>query len=255
MSRGSGIDKRGFFLFFNIINYLAGIPKESKKIKILDFGCGVGKLVNLFSNYGFDAHGCDIEPRWDENQKNLKKINLDPYLLPFSDDTFDFVISSSVMEHVQNKEIAFLEIKRVLKNGGFAVHCFPSKYYLPLEPHTQVPFLNFFLPYIPTAYLYISAFLGFRKLYGGTIQTKNMKIADIVNENKIYCNKYLFYISNSKYEKISIKVFGNFNWRSDLYIKFAISSSIASFARKLPFKYLSGLIIRHSRMALLVNKK
>ena len=46
--------------------------------------------------------------------------------LPFKNDTFEFVISDQVIEHVQNPAKAIYESYRVLKKGGTVIHttCF-----------------------------------------------------------------------------------------------------------------------------------
>jgi SAM-dependent methyltransferase len=52
--------------------------------------------------------------------------SVDMQNLPFSDNTFDFVISDQVIEHLQNPKKAIHESYRVLKKGGIAIHttCF-----------------------------------------------------------------------------------------------------------------------------------
>lgn len=42
--------------------------EASPKIKILDFGCGKGNLVNYLNTLGFDANGCDITCTWEDLQ-------------------------------------------------------------------------------------------------------------------------------------------------------------------------------------------
>ena len=46
--------------------------------------------------------------------------------LPYKDNSFDFVISDQVLEHLETPKKAILESYRVLKSGGIAVHttCF-----------------------------------------------------------------------------------------------------------------------------------
>lgn len=46
--------------------------------------------------------------------------------LPFADETFDYVISDQVLEHLENPFIAVDESLRLLKKGGVAIHtsCF-----------------------------------------------------------------------------------------------------------------------------------
>lgn len=261
MSRGSGIDTKGSFLYSSIISEFHNKSIDKKNINILDFGCGNGRLGAELAKKGYTTYGCDLNKNWTDSKSstspsnNLKIISLKPYKLPFPDNFFDFVISSSVMEHVHNKEEVFHEIKRVLKKGGRAIHCFPSKYFLPSEPHMQVPLLNYFLPHIPKFWLYLWAALKIRKKYGNNTQEKNMKISKVVEENIKYCNQHLCYWKSSEYEKISTKIFGNYSWPINLYINYAKSSKIARMCKKLPFKKLSGFFICKFRMSLLILKK
>ncbi len=51
---------------------------------------------------------------------------IDMQNLPYKNNSFDFVISDQVIEHLKNPQKAILESYRVLKSGGIAVHttCF-----------------------------------------------------------------------------------------------------------------------------------
>ncbi|MFL5626164.1 MAG: class I SAM-dependent methyltransferase [Ktedonobacteraceae bacterium] len=119
---------------------------------ILDFGCGEGRAVYQFKKKGLNAFGVDIVDSYDTVQKLCKEEGIikpeedifrtiDPanYKIPFDDDTFDFIVSDQVFEHVQNWPQTLEEIKRVLKPGGSSLHIFPSRY-RPIEAHVFVPF-------------------------------------------------------------------------------------------------------------------
>ena len=67
------------------------------------------------------------------------EVNISSYRIPFEEGVFDFVYSTSTLEHVQDHEMAFAEIARVLRPGGVSIHTFPARY-IPLEPHIHVPF-------------------------------------------------------------------------------------------------------------------
>ena len=77
--------------------------------KILDIGCGY--TANEYANVI-----CDIQDLSDfYPNKNFVKLNSN--LLPFKDKEFDFVISSHVIEHVQDPVIFIKEIQRISKKG------------------------------------------------------------------------------------------------------------------------------------------
>ena len=66
--------------------------------------------------------------------------------LPFSDGSFDYVISNAVIEHVGGPERAramLAESRRVARLGAF--HTTPDRWF-PIEVHTQVPLLHWLPP-------------------------------------------------------------------------------------------------------------
>lgn len=117
--------------------------KQHKKrsAKILDIGCGTGRNISFVSetlgknNYIF--HGIDYSTDCIEYAKNQYKnqgVLFKAYSgkkLPFKDNSFDFVVSSHVLEHVK-KEYSLLylsEISRVLKKSGISVIGTPNRKY------------------------------------------------------------------------------------------------------------------------------
>lgn len=103
---------------------------------VLDFGCGAGNMVEEYCTAEYDARGCDI--RVAEETERLRRIDEKSPLLPFADNTFDFVFSDQVLEHVQDHKLAFAEMERVLKPGGISLHIFPARL-KPTEAHVFVP--------------------------------------------------------------------------------------------------------------------
>ncbi len=136
--------------FDRAISELARL-ENPPRVRVLDFGCGSGELVQHLVELGYDAHGCDIVPAPEAPtvapaRQRLKEINRAPYRFPFDDESFDVVVSTSVLEHARNPDEYLMEIRRVLKPGGFAMHLLPGKWYLPYEPHILVPLANYFYP-------------------------------------------------------------------------------------------------------------
>src|SRR5690349_3902803 len=226
---------------------------SAPRTKVLDFGCGKGQMVGALLQRGFDAYGCDVKAYWSDGEsaraERLKTISQNPYSLPFDAGCFDVVVSTSVLEHAQNTEELFRAIHNVLRPGGYSMHFYPGKWYLPYEPHIYVPLVNFFWPHCPKWWLGLWALLGVRNEY-----QKNLSWKAVLEANDQYCQRGLCYLSNSQYRKLSLKVFGNCSWP----MKFYIDNGYGGFPRllrKLPFKKLSGLLSREFRMGFLVQKK
>jgi SAM-dependent methyltransferase len=161
---------------------------------ILDFGCGIGKSVFELNNNGFQAFGCDIkiDSESNENSKTLisegkiRPINLNPYTLPFEDQTFDYIFSNQVFEHVKNYPESISEIARVLKPDGFCLHILPARY-RPIEPHVYVPFSTVLRSY---GWLYFWAFLGIRNEF-----QKGMSVKETTTNNYNYLRDRTTYLS------------------------------------------------------------
>ena len=140
-----------------------GFSISSQSI-FMDFGCGSGKVVKELCDHGFKAFGCgtryDSEEGIDTEamigQGTIRIVDLQNYILPFEDNTFDFIFSDNVFEHVQNYSETNAEIARVLKADGCCLHIFPSRC-RPIESHVFVPFASIIQNYF---WQYFWAFLG-----------------------------------------------------------------------------------------------
>ena len=75
---------------------------------ILDFGV-VRTMVNQYRRSGLRTFGVDV--RLDRDSDLLRLIPTTPtYRIPFDKESFDFVFSSSVLEHVEDLDSALSEI-------------------------------------------------------------------------------------------------------------------------------------------------
>lgn len=110
----------------NKLNVVLGLIASSPG-KILDVGCASGwflsKVAQVFPKaqcYGIDiydkavAYGKKLYP-------GISFQKADAHTMPFKTSTFDLVICTEVLEHVNDPKSALLEIKRVLKKDGFAI--------------------------------------------------------------------------------------------------------------------------------------
>ena len=118
---------------------------------LLDAGFGNGTFIAAFAEAGSIVSGIEINPiLFDLATKNLQKLNItanlksyDGYTFPFQDNSFDYVYSTSVLEHVTDPVMFLKEINRVLKPGGKVYLSFPNRF-APRETHTGIWFLSYF---------------------------------------------------------------------------------------------------------------
>ena len=93
--------------------------------RVLDVGCGMGKLVHTMRGRGIDALGPDIAPRVvDEgNRQSPGAFALGSILeIPFEDGAFDTVVCTDVLEHLDESDVpqALGELSRVCRGSLYA---------------------------------------------------------------------------------------------------------------------------------------
>jgi SAM-dependent methyltransferase len=225
-----------------------------RPVKILDFGCGSGRLVRSFRKLGFDAWGCDIRPSWKgSNDPSVKYLRVIPlassYRLPFKNASFDSVVSTSVLEHAQNKDKIFREIHRILVPGGQMLHLFPGKFFFPSEPHINVPLVNWIWPNVPRFWLRLWAVLGIRNEF-----QSGMRWREVVDVNAEYVNSGLSYCTHRNLERTVKRIFGNCQFPNRYYV-FNAPGKAARLCRILPFKNCTAWAIGRFRTGLLYAEK
>jgi 2-polyprenyl-3-methyl-5-hydroxy-6-metoxy-1,4-benzoquinol methylase len=105
--------------------------------RILDWGCGLGQVSDLLLRAGLDVTSFDYRgeaapdgiqplPRYEHVHAYLSS---DPVALPYSDGTFDAVLSCGVLEHVPDPGASLDELARVLEPGGtLYVYKLPNRF-------------------------------------------------------------------------------------------------------------------------------
>ena len=120
------------------IQFLEETGLLKKDLRILEIGCGAGRLTNYLIRKGFDAIGFDISEtlineghsRYPDTIIFIASGEAD---MPLKDSFFDIVLSFDVLEHIPDVGAHLSEVRRVLKSGGFYLFQTPNKL-------TNVPF-------------------------------------------------------------------------------------------------------------------
>ncbi len=99
------------------------------KGRILDLGAGEAKYKTILKSRGGEYVACD--------SRKGKSIDVvcDVADLPFEPESFDTVVSTQVFEHIKNPFAAAVEIKKVLKIGGYAIITAP--FMIPFHPDPE----------------------------------------------------------------------------------------------------------------------
>lgn len=252
-------DPRITTLTIKMIEDIAGLNPFGSSV--LDIGCGFGRLVASLREAGVDAQGCDVDYFWDGDRSDLRKIELNPYRLPYENEQFDVVVTNTILEHVHNHKELYLEIYRVLKPGGCAIHIMPGRWFLrlgrwfmPVEPHIRVPMVHFIWPRpgensVPRWWFLLWATLGFRSPY----QHKK-SVSEVVESNVLYCSNNLCYLPHAEHVSLSKDVFGNCSYPMDYFLRNAYGGASGLY-RKLWPKALLAWVFKHIRIALMVQRK
>ena len=103
--------------------------------RILDVGCGDGVLSYLLSRRGALVIGVDVSGEAinyargkTKNINNIEFIQASAYHLPFKSGSINYVISSDVIEHLEEPQEMLAEIKRVFDETGKIILTTPLRF-------------------------------------------------------------------------------------------------------------------------------
>ncbi len=122
----------------NCFDYLSNIEKikrlydfKNKKLKIIDLGCGDGRLSGELVSMGHEVFGMDCS--W-EGVKNAEKQGVKSIVgdleekLPFNEGEFDMALLLDTHEHLYDQEKILKNIFRIIKEDGKVIIAYPNHF-------------------------------------------------------------------------------------------------------------------------------
>ena len=101
------------------------ILKKANAQRVLDVGCGLGKVTTYLAQQGLDVTGIDISERLiklakEKAQKSglnihFEVVELDKYVV---EEKFDAVLFAGVLEHIEEEGKMMFDAKRLMKEDG-----------------------------------------------------------------------------------------------------------------------------------------
>lgn len=136
--------------FQNLILKVVGLPHLGLRVRarrilpllrggeekeLLDAGCGFGLYSVTLARLGYRVTAIDTDPKRIEAAETLKQSTGDRLTLrqadlrrlPFPDDSFDTILCTEVLEHIQEDTQALSELSRVIRSHGRFILTVPSK--------------------------------------------------------------------------------------------------------------------------------
>lgn len=104
---------------FVALEYVRGLLPVVRAESVLDVGAGTGRAVRFLAQAGVRVVG--VEPvealRTQAEERGGEYVDGSAYELPFPDDSFDVLIATGLMHHLDRPEIALSEMMRVACRG------------------------------------------------------------------------------------------------------------------------------------------
>jgi len=108
---------------------------ENRSFRVLDIGCGRGFYLPLYAALGGQATGVELDPEpraiAEARARDTGAVILSARAeaLPFADHSFDAVVMSEILEHLDDPVAALTEARRVLVGGGLLLATVPNADY------------------------------------------------------------------------------------------------------------------------------
>ncbi|MHA7130739.1 class I SAM-dependent methyltransferase [Algoriphagus namhaensis] len=135
---------------------IAQVLKEARYLKntvrgggFLDIGCGLGLGLSYAQVFGCDLYATEFDAgalEFVRSNFDVQTFQGDIWEAGYPDDFFDFIHISHVIEHVSDPRAYLLEMKRIVKKGGFIAIGTPNMSSSLYRLHHWYNFIRFRIP-------------------------------------------------------------------------------------------------------------
>ncbi|MHB1646866.1 MAG: class I SAM-dependent methyltransferase [bacterium] len=151
------------------LSFVKPLAEIYKRDKVFDIGCGRGEWLELMSEIGFEAYGCDIDEGMLEDcyERGLSasKQEAVSFLKSLPDESHALISAFHVIEHIPFDDLRtlVLESLRILKPGGLLILETPN------SENINVATNNFYLdpthkrPIPPLLLSFLTEYCGFKR--------------------------------------------------------------------------------------------
>lgn len=102
------------------------VPLLTPGQRLLEIGAGAGWQAQALTAHGFRVTLLDVLANNYQNLTTARRSYYDGRHLPIQSHSVDVVYSSNVLEHIRPLEQFQVELRRVLKPDGLAIHVLPT---------------------------------------------------------------------------------------------------------------------------------
>lgn len=113
---------------------LAALQNHLADATTLDMGCGSGTLAHLLARHGARVTGIDTSPEAIayaqqrlQTTRNCTFAVAPVYKTPFADRSFDNIVATEIIEHLEEPDKLLIEMKRVWNGRGKVIITTPIK--------------------------------------------------------------------------------------------------------------------------------
>ena len=130
-----------FIVRYNILKGIKKLSSDFNGGRLLDFGCGSKPYRSYFK---VDEYiGLDTDNSGHSHKNENIDVLYDGKKIPFDDNSFDYIFSSEVLEHVFTIDEIMHELNRVLKTNGKMLITLPFVWGEHEQPHDFARYTSF----------------------------------------------------------------------------------------------------------------